>query len=169
MATYVEEPHDVAQAYWPKEQLEEIKKRINDLAQDQPQLLHLLTKGRNLNVVALDLLEKGRKLSKVHQAVQFLNKLALYATIIPFFVTPKGGSSIAMQGGQNDVWILAERLRKVSYYPRILEEVIIPLAREELAAVHIRGKCKELPGLFFLSIKRLIMGKYLSLSIQIPA
>ncbi|HLC70404.1 MAG TPA: PEP-utilizing enzyme [Candidatus Nanoarchaeia archaeon] len=149
-ALYVENPQNIAQSYRHPEQLEHFKREMELLANDRDRLLSLLQRGTKLNAVALDILKKKKPILDLQHAVEFMNELTLYATIVPFFV----GDIISKEDGE--VFFLAQQLRKESYYPRIYQEVIVPLAQHKLKDHAINNS----DAIHFLTYNELRSGEF---------
>jgi phosphoenolpyruvate synthase/pyruvate phosphate dikinase len=128
-ALCIEEHPGLMRRYALHEQLEEFKKSIKDIVINNPtQTQHILTEGLKLNQEAKSMLNT-KTTHPLPQSVNFLFRLMTHATLFPDFtyVFLK-----ELPTKNNQLINLAETLRTMSYYPRIIEEIIVPIAKQKL-------------------------------------
>jgi len=125
---FVETHLDFVRNYRIQNQLDEFYQSIANLAKDIEKTKSLLRIGLKLNEEALEKLENKSFLS-LKEEVEFLVKVALHATIIPYWIfdsfTEKDKEDLELVE-------LCETLRAKSFYPRLVKEIITPLAEEKL-------------------------------------
>lgn len=122
---FLEEKKDVARCYRPKEQIEEYNRCAKAIYTNTKKVQALLKKAEQLNKQAERILNKKEKMN-FEEAVQFLITLSLHATALPY-----RAGEFFHEIKDKDVIKKTEELRAISYYPRIIEEIIIPLAKQE--------------------------------------
>ncbi|MBI5002588.1 hypothetical protein HZC31_04335 [Candidatus Woesearchaeota archaeon] len=122
---FLEEKKDVARCYRPKEQVEAYNKCAKEIYTNTKKIRTLLEKAEQLNKQAERILAKKETLT-LQEAVQFLIILSLHATALPY----RAGEFLN-EIKDKEVIKKTEQLRAISYYPRIIEEIIIPLAQKE--------------------------------------
>lgn|SRR3989338_2570533 len=122
---FLEEKKEVARCYRPKEQVEEYNTCAKTIYTNTKKIRALLKKAEMLNKQAERILDKKEKVT-FEQAIEFLITLSLHATALPY----RAGEFLN-EIKDKEVIKKTERLRAISYYPRIIEEIIIPLAKEE--------------------------------------
>ncbi|MAE42979.1 hypothetical protein CMO93_04355 [Candidatus Woesearchaeota archaeon] len=131
---FVETYPDFVRNYRMKNQLDEFHQSIENLAKDIEKTKSLLRIGLKLNEEALEKL-KNKKFLSLKKEVEFLVKVALHATIIPYWVfdsfTEKDKEDLELVE-------LCETLRAKSFYPRFVKEIITPLAEEKLTELGVK-------------------------------
>ncbi len=132
-ALFFEESKGVARCYRPFEQVQTLNSAAHRLVFDAKHAVSMFRKGLELNEKAKSILERTaqgkREFRSVPDAVAFLTELSLKATVLPNRV---GAFLDVHESPPKQVVELMEQLRSVSYYPRIIEEIVLPLAREHL-------------------------------------
>lgn len=123
-ALYVEYPRGNIRHYRPASEIDQFIKLAQSIALDKEKTLMILKKGVELNMLGEKAIEINPFLD-LKEAVGFLISLALYAGVVPYFI----GHSTDIGDEATD---LINQLRSVSYYPKILDKVIMPLATKEL-------------------------------------
>ena len=123
---YIEEHPNVVRRYVIKGQLDDFSSIIRNIVmQDREKAKKMLVKGLQLSAEARAYIQKS-PFSQLQPAVDFLVKLALHATVFSYFAYP-----IAKEQNDGEIIRLAEQLRAVSYYPKVVEKVINPLAKKK--------------------------------------
>jgi pyruvate,water dikinase len=124
---YVEEHPNVVRRYVIGKQLETFEKMIKDIVtNDRIKTKDILEKGISLSAEAKKYIKKS-PFSELRLAVEFLVKLALNATVFSYFSYPK-----IKEKNDKELLILVKKLRAVSYYPKVVEKIINPLARKQI-------------------------------------
>jgi hypothetical protein len=95
----------------------------------------LLREGLFLNEQAEKMLSGGNNFDFV-SSVDFFTKLALLAGVLPFRV----GEVIFKNGGDDKIISLIKTLRTVSYYPKVLNEIVVPVAIKEIENMGVSNK-----------------------------
>ncbi|MEK6868049.1 MAG: PEP-utilizing enzyme [Nanoarchaeota archaeon] len=134
---FLEEKKDVARCYRPKEQIEEYNKCAKKVYTNTKKIQALLEKAEQLNKQAERILNKKEEMT-FEEAVEFLITLSLHATALPY----KAGEFLN-EIKDKEVIKKTEELRAISYYPRIIEEIIIPLARQEAKKAGVSEKAVD--------------------------
>jgi pyruvate,water dikinase len=124
---FIEEAKDVVRCYRPKEQIVELVAAAKNIFLDKKTCLALFDKAIQLNKRAEALLSHREQFHSFQKAVDFFIQLSVYATVLPFRMNDLPNMTF-----DKKVVAETEKLRKISLYPRILEEVVIPLAKKEL-------------------------------------
>jgi len=122
---FVEDPENTARSYWPEEQFDKFKKGREAVFVDYERTWKLLDEAAELNKQALRLIDGKESLSKVEDAIAFLVRTALRATVLPFWASQYYSKDKKMEER-------ALALRATSYYPDIIEKVVMPLAKKRL-------------------------------------
>jgi len=128
----LEHPLGTVRQYRSRREMELLESRLRSMMTEQPAVcLELLHEGKAANIEAAQLLAAGRSLTLEH-AVDVLERNALLATILPYFI-----HSLHNPEKSDDVSLLplVLELRKESFYPVIMTDVIMPLARERLRQI----------------------------------
>lgn len=135
-ALFIEEPKGIVRHYRINSQMEQYWEAGLKFVRENPeQCKELLKKGVLLNAQAQKLLKKREKaFPTVQAAVEFLISVGINATILPY-LTLKGIDELKIK--DKELYSLAERLRRVSYYPRLIQEVLVPIAQEELRRLNV--------------------------------
>lgn len=134
---FLEEKKDVARCYRPKEQIEEYINCAKVICKNTKRIRAVLEKAELLNKQAENILNKKEKMT-FEEAVHFLITLSLYATALPFRV-----GEFFNDIKDKEIIKKTEKLRAISYYPRIIEEIIIPLAKEEVKKAGINEEAVD--------------------------
>ncbi|PIN79568.1 hypothetical protein COV16_03470 [Candidatus Woesearchaeota archaeon CG10_big_fil_rev_8_21_14_0_10_34_8] len=144
---FLEEKKNVMRCYRPDEQIQNVninaKKKITNVNVIKP----LLNKAESLNKQAINILNGKEDLESFKHAVKFLITLSLHGTVLPF----RAGSFLNEIKDKETIKRI-EKLRGISYYPRILEEIIMPLATEELKKAGIKDYKKVIEYLTYSEI-----------------
>ena len=123
---YIEEHPSVVRRYVIKNQLEAFKKAIEKIVKnDKKKCEEILKRGLALSDKAKEHLKKN-PFSDLKSAVDFLVELTLHATVFSYFSYP-----ILTEIKDEKLLPIAEKLRGISYYPDIVQEIINPLAKKE--------------------------------------
>ena len=123
---YVEEHPNVVRRYEIKEQLDDFSDAIKKIiTEDRVKAKAIILKGIKLSSQAKAYIKKS-PFSDLKSAVEFLIELALYATVFSYFAYP-----IVKEKNDKELINLVEKLRANSYYPKIIEKIINPLAKKE--------------------------------------
>lgn len=126
-ALYIEYPLGNVRHYRYAQEIETFISAAESLAKDKEKATHILRKGLELNNMAETALTENTFVD-VFEAIDFLISVALYAGVLPYFI----GQYKELD---DDTMELVKKLRSVSYYPKILDTIIMPLARKELSAL----------------------------------
>ncbi len=122
----IEEHPGVVRRYAIREQLERFTGAVRQVVARQPERCRkILEAGVELNRQAERLLKQDRTI-ELQAAVDFMVRLTLHATIFPYF------GYEALHGRSTDadgLLKLAEGLRAVSFYPRIISDVVLRSAK----------------------------------------
>ena len=135
---FLEEKKDVARCYRPKEQVAEFNAHAKEAYLNTKKIVALLERAEQLNKQAKRILSKKEKITSFEKVVQFLITLSLHATAIPY-----RAGEFMNEIKDKEVIKKTEELRAMSYYPRIIEEVVIPLAREEAKKAGVNEKAVD--------------------------
>ena len=128
-ALFLEQSDGVIQNYRDATQLILFKQTLKKELQNDTVTRELLSKATDINQCAESLLQGKTTIAKLQDAVSFFVQTGIYSTIIPYFVVE------FLQGENAEKQQLisyAKRLRVVSYYTRILDEIILPIAKASL-------------------------------------
>jgi len=157
----IEHPRGVVRYYWQKPEQRKIFCAFNDLAvKHQDRVEKLLTKGLSLNKTAVKVIKRN-SFKDFQTAIGFFIELSLLGTVLPFRL----GESL--RGIKNKrVLNLIKKLRSVSYYEKIIDKVIIPLARQELQGNVLKYK-KE--AINFLTLQEILKKKKVDLPKRVAA
>jgi len=146
----IEHPKGMVRNYRLKNEQAKLSRAFENLANKRPRrLISLLEQGLESNRQALRLIRKN-SLTELEPAIDFLIRLAMLCTIIPF----KAGEVVAAKGGQSKAAQLVSRLREVSYYDRVIENVVLPLAFRRARAIG----AKKIGDVNQLTFKEIIKG-----------
>lgn len=142
---YIERPKGTCRHYRVKSELERFWGRIKDLSIEYPEKYKdMLRKGIRLNSEAKDLLRIG-KVPDLKEAVSFLTKLAIFGTVLPYI-----GGNYEVEDAQ--IIRLIKELRRASYYPRVMGELVVPAAQKELRKMGI----KDADAIKLITIKEIM-------------
>jgi phosphohistidine swiveling domain-containing protein len=118
----------IVKYYRDSEEVKQLNEAFHNLAvNDESKLKALFERGLNLNQQALDNIENNH-FTDFNEAVDFLVELSLLCTVLPFKV---GEAYMEKVGGQ-EIAELITQLRAVSYYERVIEVIVRPLAMKKL-------------------------------------
>lgn len=130
---YIENPVGVANNYRIKKELDRYYDSIRSLAIKKPQhYISMLQEAVSLNKQADSIIKDGKKYG-LKESVDFLTKLAILGTILPY----RGGDYNVQD---KRIIKLIRKLRSVSYYPNFMEKVVIPAAQRQLIKIGIKDK-----------------------------
>lgn len=133
---FIEHPKGMVRHYRDKKELEKVKKILKDNLTNNPEKYELLLReGVSINKEA-KLLLKNKQLNSVEDAVNFLTKLALLSTILPYMV----GELTEKRRFIRKLTLLSMMLRGVSLYPKVIKEIIAPLVKAELLKLGIKDE-----------------------------
>jgi len=121
-ALFVEEHKNVAQCYWPHEQLELLYKRMHSVVLDEKSCKRHLDIALAINKKAKKFLSVKTVLS-FEEAVDFFDQLGIYTALLPYWVILFG-----KEIKNRKLVTTSERLRSISLYPEILGTVVMPAA-----------------------------------------
>lgn len=130
---FIESPKGVTRHYREKEVFEKYKQNVKTLAsEDIPKIKKYLNAGLKLNEKAKKLLDDKSQMG-LRSAVDLVTKLALSAAALP---------RDAGVFGVNNKTILSiiGKLRAISYYPKLMAEIVVPAAVRELEKMGITDK-----------------------------
>ena len=136
----IENPTGVVRYYRRKLEQENLFKAFDNLAlkNSREKLEFLLNEGILLNQKVKEIL-KSNKLYNLKTAVDFLIKMSLLSTVLPF----QAGEVVLIKEkkvGNRRIINLIKKLRAVSYYPKFIEKVVIPIVTRELDKIGIYQK-----------------------------
>lgn len=135
-AIFVEQKKDVVRCYREAAQVQKFTRNISSVAEKQPKRLEqLLRLGLYLNSVALKKLQKTNQAGSLTENISFAIKHALYASTIPYIA-----GKYVDKNTKN--FTLINSLRRVSYYPHLLQQIIVPLAMNKLELKGIQDASK---------------------------
>lgn len=130
-ALYIEFPKGTVRQYRVAQELDALfESSAQKVLEDPHRIIQLLKEGVDLNAEAEKIL--AHQTLNFNESIEFLVRLAQLSTILPYFV------GLAMEKHEivnTEMSELIMKLRSASYYPRIFEEVINPLATEKLRAL----------------------------------
>lgn len=126
---YIEHPRGTTRHYREAEQLKQFFQAIENIVIYQPEVAgRLLERAEQLNQQA-EIALRNQDFKNLDEAITFLIRLALVATIFPYF----GGEFLAKHGRQQgNLFAATEKLRAISYYPKFIQQVLNPLVQQEL-------------------------------------
>lgn len=135
---FVEESTNVVRNYRVKEQLEHFKQCIASMTVKDPgKCKEILNEAFKYNEKAQQYIKDGKEaFENIEESVDFLLNLALYSTIFPHFVV-LGLESLRVEN--QELRELSEKLRSVSYYPQVIQNVIVPMAQDILKDLGIKN------------------------------
>ena len=144
---FLEEKKDVARCYRQKEQVSEFNQAAREIYLNTPKIRALLEKAEQLNAQAVQILKGKEKIKDFKEAIHFLIALSLHATTLPY----RAGEFLN-EIKDKEIIEKTKELRAISYYPRIIEEIIIPLAKEKARKAGVKDfdkigerlTCKEI-------------------------
>lgn len=145
---FIEEYENVVRHYRVSEQFEAFKATMKHRAtQETEGFFDDLKRGVELNACAEHLLQHPHEIKDLSEAIELLIEVTAYATIIPYW-----GYTFAIEAevGTPEMLELAGSLRGTSFYPRLVEEIVIPLAKAKLGA--------DATLLPFMTIQELLVG-----------
>jgi phosphoenolpyruvate synthase/pyruvate phosphate dikinase len=124
---YLEEHPSVVRRYVIKKELDEFNSVVRNIVlTDKKKAKAILDKGLELNKCALKCLKKPN-FKNIKEALDFLVELTLYATVFPYFAYP-----VAKEINEISILKKAQKLRAESFYPKIIDEIIKPLAKAKV-------------------------------------
>ncbi|TSA46572.1 hypothetical protein D4R52_00260 [bacterium] len=136
---FVEESRDMIRQYRTQRELLKFAANImlKHLLFHPNKTKKLLEHGIALNQQASRVISKGPiGFEQLEEAVSFYTKLAIYSTILPYFIYELVGRiNFCFKAIKN----LSEQLRTKSYYPQLLSEIIIPLAEAKIKQAGIQN------------------------------
>lgn len=124
-ALLVEERKNTFAHYMLEPAVRKLYEMAGKLANDRKRLAAAFVHAQKLNKTAEDVLAGIRSFKNFKNGVDFVTKLGQYSAQTP---------RIALMFGKIEDKALtrqAEALRSISYYPRVIDEVLIPLAQRE--------------------------------------
>ncbi len=127
VALYIESQRGVVHQYHPADDLESFHSAFDSLVTDKTDHLErLLAEGQQLNDETKKLLRDPQTFDNLDQAVTFLDRLFIYATVVPNL------SLIAMHrlniADTHPMAKLCEEFRAVSLYFQFISELVVPAA-----------------------------------------
>ncbi|MEK7066183.1 MAG: PEP-utilizing enzyme, partial [Patescibacteria group bacterium] len=114
------------------EQFSGFKNRFKELLEaDSARCFSALRTAEQYNKEATEYVEGKKKFLDLNDATDFLVRLAIYSAGFPYFLP------LANKELSNDPEIdkMSEELRRVSLYPQVLLNVIVPMAKEKIIAL----------------------------------
>ncbi len=132
---FLEEEKYVARCYRPKNQVERLNSSAQKVIFNKKRALTLMKEGFEYNKRAIRILAKRDNFKTVGEALDFVCSMGLRSTVLPNRVGEfmKGREKL-----DSEVLKLTKQLRSISYYPRVIEEVIVPLMTRELKQAGIK-------------------------------
>lgn len=127
---FIEEKQNVMRYYVPKERMERSLQAVQQKLQDVQTTKKLLEQAVMFNKQAEEVLRGKRKIKELEEAVALLGKVAVYGTAFPYAIL-----EVAGQNTDRAIIRRAEKLRVITYYPRLNQELILPLAKKQLMAL----------------------------------
>ena len=125
---FIEFPKGMVKHYRDKDEIETLKKLIkNDLETNPKRYEILLKEGEKINKRAKDFL-KNVPFNSVKEAVDFLTRLALLSTILPYVI----GELTSKKQVIKKMTLFSIMLRGVSLYPKVIKKIIEPMVNNEL-------------------------------------
>ncbi len=130
-ALFIERPKGLVNYYMVHSEIEAFRSCIkNILKNDLAYSLEILKNGEEINKKAEKLISEQKLGMSLEEAVNFLIDTAIYSTIFPYFF-PLFAKELNIDN--QDLLNRAEALRIVSFYPKIMSEIVIPIARKRLS------------------------------------
>ena len=134
-ALFVEEPLGIVRHYRIDSQLEQYWQAGRILIVEKPEYCQeILRKGVVLNEQARNILRGKKSFTNFQSAVEFLLQDFIYATLMPYIIL-RVLDELHIQN--KELLSLAEKLRAASYYPALIEKIIIPFLRKELSKLNV--------------------------------
>jgi phosphohistidine swiveling domain-containing protein len=132
-ALYIEKRNNFFVQFRLEKEQEEFQKAYERLATDQKKLKSLLNEGLKSNKAAKKKLS-SKKFTSLKTELDFLLHNVFCAGMVAYWA-----SRHFSKESKNDPKLigLCERLRLDSYYQRLIDEIIVPLAKEKLASMGI--------------------------------
>ncbi len=125
---FIEWPKGMVRHYRDKSEIEILKEFIkNDLATNPKKYEALLEEGTRINKTAKNFL-KSVPFNSAKEAVNFLTKLALLSTILPYVI----GELISTKQIIKKMTLFTTMLRGISLYPKVIKKIVEPVVNKEL-------------------------------------
>jgi len=125
---FIEFPKGMVRHYRDKDEIETLKKLVkNDLETNPKRYEILLKEGGKINKRAKDFL-KNIPFNSVKEAVDFLTRLALLSTILPYVI----GELTSKKQIVKKITLFSMMLRGVSLYPKVIKKIVEPMVNKEL-------------------------------------
>lgn len=126
--------------YRIKKQLKKFEQSLVKLTKNKEKIESILIRGEKLNKEAAKKL-KYKKLLSLEEEIEFLSEVAIYAGVIPYWIF----NYLKDDDKKNlKLWRLGENLRSKSFYPKLIKDVINPLAKERLKKSKIKEVSKSI-------------------------
>ncbi len=151
---FIEEHHNVVRHYRVKDQLNSFKEAIRNIVVTNPDgSLDILKKALSLNIQSEEYLKIGAdSFVDLQSAVDFLISVTLHSTIFPYWAYTFLDE---LKIDNKEILELSERLRGISYYPQLMEKIIIPLAKKKMKSSSFSDEAYNL-----LTISEILEGRF---------
>lgn len=155
----IEYPKGVVRYYRDKQEQKKLFLAFDNLVLNKRvKLEKLLKKGIILNRKVVPILIK-HNFNNFKVAVDFLIELALLCTVLPF----RSGDTLTEGSKDKKILNLVKKLRMVSYYEKVINRIIIPLAFKELK---LKGS-KNINEVNFFTLNEILNKKNINLQKRI--
>ncbi|HBA36802.1 TPA: hypothetical protein DCZ15_02890 [Candidatus Falkowbacteria bacterium] len=155
----VEYPKGMVRYYRDKNEQKKLFLTFSNLVlKKRSKLERLLKKGLALNERAILAIKKN-DFKNFKSAVDFLIELSLLCTVLPF----RSGDALTETAKDRKIFNLVKKLRMVSYYERVINKVVIPLAFKELKLAGLKNK----EEVNFLTLNEILSKKNINLQKRI--
>ena len=125
---FIEFPKGMVRHYRDKDEIKTLKKLIKDDLKTNPERYEILLKeGGKINKKAKNFL-KNASFNSAREAVNFLTRLAILSTILPYVV----GELTDKKQIVKKMILFSMMLRGVSLYPKVIKKIVEPMVNKEL-------------------------------------
>lgn len=133
----------IVRQYISEKQIQRVREKVKSILIKNPGFyVKLFRKGLLLNEKADKILKIGPSYFKsLGKAVDFHIDVALHCTVIPGWVRNRLGD---LDIDNKELWELTGKLRKVTYYPELIEKIIIPIAKKQLSDSGVKNSAKAI-------------------------
>jgi len=135
---FIEDRPQVVRQYRTESQLAQFKTRFESLLKERyDEFRDFLNEAESLNeFTKKHVLSTKEPFSEVEEAVAFLDKLFIRATVLPYW---SFDAMVRLKVKDTAVAKQTKELRAVSYYPILIEKVIVPMAIKKLKKLGIKN------------------------------
>ncbi|MDD4902060.1 MAG: PEP-utilizing enzyme [Patescibacteria group bacterium] len=152
----IEHPKGVVRYYRRRDEQAKFYRALNNLVlKNKNKLEKLLKRGLVLNTKAVREIKKNN-FKDFKSAVDFMIELSLLCTVLPF----KSGDALTNSTKDKRIFALVRKLRMVSYYERVINKIIVPLALKERESLGLKNR----EEINFVTLNEILQKKRVNLS-----